>query len=231
MESEHRRINQHFIQMAGTLSIFAGIIILASVFYVFIVLNSIGLELKMFDDTKALLTWIEQNKFAYSILWVHYALMAVFMLPVPLAAAQIFRHRSNRSSSIATASYLIGLSGFYLLIIAAIVFFTISPLTASAYIRGVGSSILLHEIFSALGMQFRLFGEFMIGLWIAGLGIHIVRKNKIDTFGWYCLAFSVSTFIVTIGKSFNIFDWEGFWGIGLALTYIWLGWVIREKSK
>ncbi|KAA3617800.1 MAG: hypothetical protein D8M58_00370 [Calditrichaeota bacterium] len=231
MNSEHRKVNQHFIRMAGTFSIMAGIFVLASIFYVFVVLGSMGLEFSMFEDTKALLTWIDANKLAYSILWVHYAIIGVLMLPAPLAASQVFRQHSNRSSSMATVSYLVGLCGFYLLIIASIVFFTISPITAKAFTLGTNNSLLLHEIFVALGMQFRLFGEFMIGLWIAGIGIHRVRKNKIDSFGWYCVVFAVSSTIITIAKSFNLFDWEPLLGMALAFTYIWLGWIMRQKSK
>jgi hypothetical protein len=231
MGSEHRKLNLHFVKMAGTFSIFSGIIAFASIFYILIVLKSMGLNLEMFEDTKALLQWINLNNFAYAILWVHYALMAVLMLPVPLAASQIFKQHSSRSSSMATASYLVGLSGFYLLIISSIVFFTISPLTARAFARGTENAIFIHELFAALGMQLRLFGEFMIGLWIAGIGIHLVRSNKIDSFGWYAILFAVITSIIAIGKSFNLFDWEPLFGVALASTYIWLGVVMRQKSK
>jgi len=231
MSSEHRSTNLRFTRIAGTLSIFAGILALASIFYVLVVLNSLGFELKMFEDTAELLTWIAGNNFPYSILWVQYALMAILMLPVPLAASQLFRQRNNQSSSMSTVSYLVGLCGFYLIIIASIVFFSVSPITANAYNNGVGDSILFHKIFTALGMQLRLFGEFMIGLWIAGIGIHFVRKNKIDSFGWYCISFAGAASVITIGKSFDIFDWEPLLGIGLAFTYIWLGQLIRTKSK
>jgi hypothetical protein len=231
MSSEHRKTNLHFIRTAGTLSIFAGIIALVSVFYIFIVLGGMGLEMKMFEDTRALLGWIKMNSFYYSILWLHHILIAILMVPVTLAASQIFRQHNNQSSTLTIASYLIGLCGFYLLIISAIVLFTISPLTAKAFNQGIDNSVLLHEIFVSLGMQFRLFGEFMIGLWIAVIGIHIIRKHKVDSFGWYCISFALISSVITIGKSFDVFDWEPLLGIALAFTYIWLGWVMRQKAK
>ncbi len=231
MGSEHRKTNLHFIKMAGTFSIFAGIITIASVFYIFVVLGNLGLDIKMLRNTEELLTWIDSNAFAYSILWVHYALMAVLMLPVPLATSQIFREHSHRSSSMATSSYLVGLSGFYLIILSSIVFFTVAPIMAAAFNKDVNNSIFLYKIFDSIGINIRLFGEFLIGLWIVGIGIHQVRKNKIDSFGWYCIVFAAFCTIVTICKAFNIFDWEPLLGMVIAFTFLWLGWIMRQKAK
>lgn len=230
MESTRLKYNPYFVRTAGVFSIFAGIISLASVFYIFVVLSSMGLSIEMFEDSELLLKWIKENNLAYSFLWVQTAAVAVFMLPVPFATSQLFRHRTSRSSSLATASFYVGLCGFYLLITATIIFYSVSPLTANAYAKSIENAVLFHEIFAALGMQFRLFGEFLISIWILGIALHLIRRNKIDMFGWYCLGFFVFTTIITIAKSFNLFDWEPLLGIVLAFTYIWLGLTMRAKA-
>ena len=230
MESEHRRFNPHFIKTGGLFCIFAGILGFGTLFYIVVVLGNLGLKVEMFDQTDAFLRWINKHQLAYTILWLINGLMAVFMLPVPLATSQVFKSRSHRSSSLTTASYLVGVCGFYLLIIASIIFYSVSPQTAKALVKNIDNSILIHEIFASLGMQFRLFGEFFIAAWLAGIGFHLVRRNRIDSFGWYTLALFGFTFIVIFGKSFNLFDMEPVLGILLYATFFWLGILLRQKA-
>lgn len=231
MGSERVNYNPYLIKTAGLLAIFSGIITFGAFFYLMIVLGSLGLKLEMYEQTEALLKWIVNNRLEYKLLWLQHALAAILMLPVPLATSQVFRQRSSRSSSLATASYFMGLCGFYLLILAAVIFYAVSPVTALALKQNVVNANLLQEIFAELGLQFRVLGEFLIGMWLAAIGIHLVRKNRVDSFGWYTLLLFAAIALITIGKSFNIYDWEPLLGILLSLTYIWLGKIMRDKAK
>ena len=229
MEPSTHKINYYFIKTAGLLSIFAGILSLSAVFYVVVVLNHLGLSISIFEDTKALLKWIYMNQLAYSILWLHYAVAATIMIPVPGATSHLFRSSSGRSSSFAKASNLIGSCGFFLMIISAIIFYSVSPITSRAFANGLAQTEFINEIFASLAMQFRLYGEFLVGIWLLGVSVYQIRKNRIDMLGWFLLfIFSVCS-IVSIAKSFNLFDFEPFLGILLAIAYIWLGISIRKK--
>lgn len=231
MEHEHRRFNPHFIKTVGLFCIFAGILGFATFFYLFVVLGNLGFKVEMFNDARALLKWINTHQTAYSILWIIYILMAVFMLPAPLATSQIFKSRSHRSSSLTTASYLVGVCGFYLIIISSIVLLAVSPLTAKAFIKNTSGSVLFYEIFNSLGVQFRIVGEFLITCWFAGVGFYLIRKNRVDSFGWYTLALFVFTFITSVGKSFNLFNMEPVLNIILYATFFWLGLMLRQKVR
>lgn len=231
MEHEHLRFNPYFIKTVGLFCIFAGILGFATFFYLFVVLGNVGFRVEMFNNARAFLKWINTHQTAYSILWIMTILMAVFMLPAPLATSQIFKSRSHRSSSLTMALYLLGVCGFYLIIIASIIFLAVSPLTAKAFIKNTAGSVLFYEIFDSLAVQFRIVGEFLITCWLAGIGFHLVRKNRIDSFGWYTLALFVFTFITCLGRSFNLFNIEPVLNIILYATYFWLGLLLRQKVR
>ncbi|RMH60885.1 MAG: hypothetical protein D6677_12860 [Calditrichaeota bacterium] len=232
MEHSRSRFNPYLVKSAGLFSIIGGLLSLGGLFYILIVLGSYGLTMNMFSQPSSLLPWIYKNSFAYSLLWLHQLLFGVLMVPVPFAGAQLFRqHHSSRSSALATLSYLIGMVGFILIILSALTYFSFSPITARGWVQGQSSALLMHDIFSTLGMQLRLFGMMMISLWLMGIGIHLVRKNKIDMFAWFSFALLIFTFIVSLGKAYGAYDWESFLGILLAFTYIWLGLLMRQKSR
>ncbi|GEM_PF-3920520 len=230
MEHSRGRHNPYLVKTAGLFSILAGILSLAFVFYVLVVLGSYGFRVQMTSDSTALMAWVNKHTFAYSILWLHQIIFSILMIPVPFAASQVFKqHQSSRSSALATLSYLLGMVGFILMLISGIIFFASSPISARAFAHGMESARLMYDLFEATAMQLRLFGEIMISLWFLGIGLHLVRKNSIDMFGWYSFVLFLFTVIVAMGKSYNVFNWEPFLAIILAFTYVWLGWLMRQK--
>jgi len=230
LESERsHKYNTFFIRIAGALAIIAGIVSLAAVFYLLIVLNNLGLNMSHFDNTAELLDWAGGHPRYYALLWQHYALAAVLLLPAPLATSSIYRHRGRQSSAWAQVSQVIGLCGLYLILLAAIIFFAVSPLSARFFEQNPETTIMLHEMFAAIGAAIRLLGELLVTLWLAMAGIYLITRKKIDILGWYLVALFALAFIITVGKLFALFDWEPFLGIVLALSYIWLGRTLRSE--
>ncbi len=231
MEHSRGRYNPYLVKTAGLFSILAGILSLAFVFYVLVVLGSYGFRIQMSSDTTALMAWINKHAFAYSILWLHQIVFSILMIPVPFAASQVFKqHQSSRSSALATLSYLQGMVGFILMLISGIIFFASSPIAARAFVHGAEAARLMYNLFEAMAMQMRLFAEILISMWFMGIGLHLVRKNSIDMFGWYSFVLFIFTVVVAMSKSYNIFNWEPFLAIILAFTYVWLGWLMRQKA-
>ena len=72
-------------------------------------------------------------------------------------------------------------------------------------------------------------GSLLISSWLLAIGLYNIRKDTIDTFGWYLIFIFIITLIITLGKSTNIFDWEPFLGIFHNATFIWMGFKIRKK--
>ena len=230
MEHSRGRHNPYLVKTAGLFSILAGILSLAFVFYVLVVLGSYGFRIQMSSDSGLLMAWINKHSFAYSILWLHQIVFSILMIPVPFAASQIFKqHQSSRSSALATLSYLLGMVGFILMLISGIIFFASSPIAARALAHGHESARLMYDLFEATAIQMRLFAEILISSWFMGIGLHLVRKNSIDMFGWYSFVLFLFTAIVSMGKAYNVFNWEPFLAILLAFTYVWLGAMMRQK--
>ncbi len=230
MES-NRSYNPEQIRLAGALSIFAGLLYLASLFYVLVILNSAGLKLEMFEDTKVLLKWISRNNFYYKILWIINFLMAVFLLPVPSSVSKMYRHKTPKSSAYAASTHLIGSCGVILILISSIVLFSVSPVTANAFAKGQQMALITHETAAVFAMQLRLFGSLLISFWLASVGVFIIRKKPLEVFGWFLIILFILTFFVAAGKAFNIFDWEPFLGIIMAFSYIWFGRELRLRVR
>jgi len=229
MSHEHRRTNPHLIRTGGVFSILGGLVLLGTFFYQIVVLGSYKYSTELSLNHSLLLPWINKHEIAYGILWGTQILYAVFMLIVPYAASQLFKHSSGRSSSLATSAYTIAHSGFYLVISGAIVLFAIAPVAARAFSHGDQSALLLFKIFSALGLHLRLFGELLVSIWIFFIGVHLVRRDKIDLFGWYCFGFPFFAALIIWGKIFKIFNWDPFLSMILAITFIWLGIEMRVR--
>ncbi len=231
MEHSRSRRNPYLIRTAGLGSILGGLLLLGGIFYILIVLGSYGFNTHMFGDINALLPWAHHHGFAYSILWLHQIIFGLIMSPVPFAASQLFRqHHSSRSSALATLSYQVGMIGFVLIIISAIIFLAVSPVTSRVFSSGMQDMRYTHEIFDAIGTHLRIFGIIMVSMWIMGIGIYLIRKNIVDMFAWFSFALFIFTLVVGFGKIYKAFDWEPFLNILLAFTFLWLGWIMRQKS-
>lgn len=230
MPVSHHKSNFYFVKNSGLLSIFAGILYVAAFFYIFIVLRSLGLDVQTWKNAPALLKWIVENNTAYSILWLNYSVAAILMLPVPHASSQIHRNSSRRSAALTKLTCYIGACGFLIILIASIIFYSVFPILSRSFQNNMNSSLLMYESFNALGIQLHLFGEFMVGIWLLGISVYLLHKNKVDTFTWYLIFIFLSITVITISKSFGFFDFELFLVILLAVTYIWLGAVLRKKA-
>ncbi len=231
MSHEHHRSNPHLIKTAGVFSILGGLVLLGTFFYKIVVLGSYNYTTELAANTRRLLPWINGHEIAYGIIWGNQLLYAVLMLSVPFAASQLFKHSSSRSSSLATSAYIIGMAGFYLVITAAVALFAVAPVTARAFIHGDQNALLLYKACASFGLHMRLFGELLMIIWIFFIGLHLVRREKIDLFGWYCLTFPFFGALLIWGKIFKIFDWDPFLSIMLAMTFIWLGREMRTRRK
>lgn len=229
MHNSHNSTNHYFVKTAGLLSIFSGIILAGILFYAIIVLNALGLTFKIFEDKAVFISWLEKNHVAYSILWIQYALSAIIMLPVPNASSHILHHSGSRSSSLIKTTHFIGSCGFLIILASSIFLYASSPVIARYHSVDTIHSVLLIEIFESLGLNFRLTGELMIGIWVLGLAAYRIKKNAVDNFGWFLVFSFLCIIVITTAKATDLFDFEPVLMIILAATYIWIGISIRKK--
>ncbi|MCB0282121.1 MAG: hypothetical protein H6627_11220 [Calditrichae bacterium] len=229
MNNSHHSTNHYFVKTAGLLSIFSGIILTGILFYAIIVLNSLGLTFKIFEERPSFIGWLEKNHVAYSILWIQYAFSAIIMLPVPNASSHVLHHSGSRSSSLIKITHIIGSCGFLIVLASSIFLYASSPVIARSHASDMQHSVLLIEIFESLGLNFRLTGELMIGIWLLGLAAYRIKKNRVDNFGWFLVFSFLCIVVITTAKAVGFFDFEPVLMVILAATYIWVGISIRKK--
>lgn len=223
-------LNFYLLKIGGWSAILSGTFFLVVTIYIFGILGAIGFDPVMFDDHTLLHPWVVQNARLYQLSWLFYYLTQFFLLPVPLVLAHYLKGNNDRQTALAQLSKTIGTASITIAILSPVIFYTISPITAKAYVAASNSAeaqalvLVMSDLMTDIPKEIRLFSEVILGAWLLICGYLFWDTNRSKSVGWLVMIVGGWTLAVVILKIFNpLTPLEDFLGLLLTFTYIPVG--------
>jgi hypothetical protein len=135
-----------------------------------------------------------------------------------------------KQAALAQLSKTMGTASITLAILSPVIFYTISPITAKAYVAAANAAeaqsliLVMSDLMTDMPKEIRLFSEVILAAWLLICGYLFGNTNRSKNVGWLVLIVGGWTLFVVILKIFNpLIPLEDFLGLLLALTYISVG--------
>lgn len=222
---------RNLLRWGGWGALFSAAAFLATLFYVFVFLASMGLTEEMLDTQAQLLPWVAAHTNAYNGIYWIFLSSVIALLPTPLAIYRWLRPYNTVLAQIGVAAGLIGVT---LAMIGPLVNVGITGILARTSVTAAvepATLYLLGEIVGEMGLLLRLSADLFLGIWLGLTGIILIQSADPNRWlGWYNGLLALLIFLVVVGKALTLFDLEPVLGLFLALAYGWVGFVLLRKD-
>lgn len=219
------------LRLGGVAALLSGAVFLTTIGYTFGFLASRGLTVEMLDQPAQFLPWIARNRGAYLGLWWLYLGSLLLLLAVPFASTRL---GGLRGSALSLLGAVAGSGGAVLGMAGVAVNVATAPLLATGY-AAAGSDrdtvLLLSELFGGIGLELRLFGDLLVGVWLAAFGLALLRGTAQRVLPAGLLLGASGVLVVAVAKPLGWFDGEPALGLLLALLYLWIGAMLLHASR
>ena len=218
------------LRVGGISALVAGALFFSTVVYTFGVMSVFGFTQEMFDDRALLLPWVADHAGLYRGLWLLYFASQMFLLPVPLALYALIRHDASRGFGIAAPCAVAGIAAVVMAMVGLVVVYaTFLPVArafaeASPSLAEQADVLLLGDLFADVGKEIRLFSELLLGVWLVGTGVAMLRWVHSGLTGWVMVGIGGCTLCVAVLKILDPLNpLEDFLGLFLAGGYVVIG--------
>lgn len=218
------------LRVGGISALVAGALFFSTVVYTFGVMSVFGFTQEMFDDRALLLPWVADHAGLYRGLWLLYFASQMFLLPVPLALYALIRHDDGRGFGIAAPCAVAGIAAVVMAMVGLVVVYATFLPVARAFVEASPSLaeqadvLLLGDLFADVGKEIRLFSELLLGVWLVGTGVAMLRWVHSGLTGWVMVGIGGCTLCVAVLKILDPLNpLEDFLGLFLAGGYVVIG--------